>query len=366
MKILFFINGLAAGGKERRLVELMKGLKNNPDVNFELAIMSRNIHYKEVFDLGVKIHFLVRSSKKDLSIFRKLYALCRELKPDILHCWDSMTAIYAAPVCKLLRIKLLNGMVVETPVRQNIFNKYWLRAQLSFPFSDVVIGNSEAGLKAYRAPKRKSKCFYNGFNFDRITNIPLSNLKETIGHNSRFIIIMVGAFSDRKDYDCYLAAAEIICKKRDDVTFIAVGDGENLLRISNSIQEPFKDTIKLLGKKSNVESYIAISDICVLATNTKVHGEGISNSILEYMALGKPVVATRGGGTNEIVLDGTTGFLVNGSSAAELAKKIDTLLNDDSLRAKMGKAGEERIRLHFSIDKMIDNYLSLYTEMYRH
>ena len=167
MRILFFINLLSAGGKERRLTELMKVLKTRHDCDFELIVMNSEIHYKEVLNLNIPIHYLIRKSKKDISVFRMFYKICRNYKPDIVHCWDSMTAVYSAPVCKLLKIKLVNGLITSSPERQNIFNKDWLRAKLTFPFSDIIIGNSKAGLESFSAPEHKSFFIHNGFNFER-------------------------------------------------------------------------------------------------------------------------------------------------------------------------------------------------------
>ncbi len=362
MKILFFINGLHIGGKERRLVELLKGLKSNPDVQFELILMEKDVHYKEALDLGIKIHYFIRRTKKDLRVFKMLYDYCNEYKPDIIHCWDSMTSIYSAPVCKLLNIQLLNGMVVDTPVKKNIFNKYWLRARLSFPSSNFIIGNSNAGLEAYKAPKKKSVCIYNGFNFQRIkqTSYDRRQLKENYNINSRHVVIMVGEFSARKDYDTYVDAAKIICDKRNDVAFIALGDGVNFKGVSEKIEPRHKNNIRLLGRQSNVEAFINVSDIGVLTTNAKVHGEGISNSILEYMAMGKPVIATMGGGTNEIVDDQKTGFLIAPASPVSLSEKIEFLLNNESIKRDMGEAGKSRIVDQFSIKKMVDSYIRIY------
>ncbi|MBS1921531.1 MAG: glycosyltransferase [Bacteroidetes bacterium] len=360
MKILFFINCLAAGGKERRLVELMKGLKNHPEIQFELIVMEKDIHYKEVYDLGIKIHFLIRKSKKDFRIFKLLYNYCKEYKPDIIHCWDSMTSIYSVPVCRLLNIKLVNGMVVDTPVKTNFFSRGQIRARMTFPFSNIVIGNSNAGLTGYKAPRKKSQCIYNGFNFERLNRVDHSLSKSSLNIAPGYLITMVGAFSDRKDYDTYISAAKMICDKRNDVTFIAIGDGGNFTSVLNKITHQYKDRIQLLGKRSNVESLIAISDICVLTTNAKVHGEGISNSILEYMALGKPVIATTGGGTNEIVENNITGFLISSASPGELSEKIETLLDNRGLREKMGVAGKERIANMFSIEKMVNSYIEVY------
>ncbi|HYM95279.1 MAG TPA: glycosyltransferase [Chitinophagaceae bacterium] len=364
MKILFIIDNLSSGGKERRLVELMKGLKGSLEVEFELALMSKDIHYKEIFDLGINIHYLIRKTKKDLRIFRTLYSLCKKFRPDIIHCWDSMSATYSFPVCKMLHIKLINGMVVDSPVRQNIFNTPWLRARLSFPFSHIIVGNSLAGLKAYRAPKFKSRCVYNGFNFERVkAGTSPDNLREKFKIQSAYVVIMVGEFSNRKDYTSYIDAAKIVCSKRDDVEFIAVGDGANFNNMLDRVGPDLKDKIKLLGRQYNVESFIKISDIGVLTTNSKVHGEGISNSILEYMALEKPVIASSGGGTNEIVEDQKTGFLISPANPEELSEKIEILLQDAVLRKKMGIAGKQRVINVFSIEKMVHNYISIYKDL---
>src|SRR5665647_954940 len=188
MKILFFINGIYLGGKERRLVELMKEIKLRKQFEFELVVMNPEINYREIFDLKIKIHYLIRKTKKDLSVFLKFYKICKDYKPDVIHCWDSMTAIYSIPACRLLNIKLMNGMVVDSPSKRNILNKNWLRAKLAFPFSNIIIGNSKAGLQAYNTPLKKSFVVYNGYNFNRNEHL-LENkiIRENFNIQTRYI-----------------------------------------------------------------------------------------------------------------------------------------------------------------------------------
>jgi hypothetical protein len=81
MRILFFTDTFASGGKERMLLELMKGLRERTEIEFELVIMSKEIHFKEVFDLGIKVHQVVRKTKKDISVFKKIYKFVRILDP---------------------------------------------------------------------------------------------------------------------------------------------------------------------------------------------------------------------------------------------------------------------------------------------
>jgi glycosyltransferase involved in cell wall biosynthesis len=361
MKILFFIDSMTSGGKERRLTELLKALHTVKNIEYELVVMCNDIHYDEIFDLKIRMHNIIRMHKKDILVFRKFYMLCKEYKPDIVHCWDSMTAIYAIPSCKLLNIKLVNGLVVDYPLNQSVFNKYILRARITFLFSDIIIGNSDAGLKAYKAPKRKSNVIKNGFNFDRTNGIELKNhVRDEFNIRSTYIIGMVASFSKFKDYATFYKSACLILSKRKDVTFLAVGNNTDLDSSISLVDEKFRDYFHFLGKRSDVEILINSMDICVLSTFT----EGISNSILEYMALGKPVIATAGGGTNEILRDNITGFLVSPSNPDEIAEKVDMLLNDESLRTAMGQAGKELIKTQFSIAAMVNKYISCYDTLY--
>jgi glycosyltransferase involved in cell wall biosynthesis len=366
MKILFFINGIFLGGKERRLLELMKEIKKREQFQFELVVMHPEINYKEILNLGIKIHYLIRKRKNDISVFQRLYKLCKQDHIDIIHCWDSMTAVYAIPICKLLKIKLVNGMVVDTPVRQNLFNKNWLRARLTFPFSHIVVGNSKAGLHGYAAPFKKSVCVYNGMDLSRFTNLqnPGTVRQEIFGDrsDSLFIVGMVAAFEIRKDYETVIRAAIDLMSKFENIRFLLVGGGEYLNQIRELVPEHLKNKIIFLGKRSKIENIINVFDVGILITNSKVHGEGISNSIIEYMALGKPVIATKGGGTDEIVFNNENGYLINPHRPAELVEKIEVMMNDEN-RERFGKTGIEMANEKFDLKKMTSIYSSIYQNL---
>ena len=368
MKILFFIDSLRAGGKERRCTELLKSLKYVPSVQFEVVLMSKDVHYKVIFDLNIKIHYLIRKTTKDLSVFRGFYKICKDYKPDIVHCWEGMTATIAAPTCFFQNIKLVNGMVIDTPVKQNILNKEWRRAKLTFPFSDRIIGNSNAGLAAYGAPSKKSVCIYNGIDFNRFNNLrePKEFQKEILGsydNDDIFILGMVAAFEPRKDYKTLIKAALNLLKSNDTIRFILVGTGTDFPEIKNSIPEQFQDKIIFLGKRTDVESIANLFDIGILLTNTQVHGEGISNSIIEYMALGKPVIATRGGGTSEAVIENQNGFLINANNSAELIQAIQTLMGNKTLREEFGRKSSQKAHETFDLKIMTENYISMYQKL---
>lgn len=359
MRILFFIDSLRSGGKERRLTELMKMISLNGEIHFELVVMSREIHYTEVHDLGINIHYIIRAKKRDVSAFYSFYKICNTYKPDIVHCWDSMTAIYSIPACKILNISFINGMVMISPEKLDILNKNWWRSKLAFQFSDLIIGNSFAGLAAYNAPKWKSHCIYNGFNFERTNGIIKKEIVlSELEIQSGIVIGMVASFSEKKDYETYYNAAQILLKRRNDITFLAIGSDTDSENSKSLIKLELMQHFRLMGTRSDIESYINAMDICILSTFT----EGISNSILEYMALGKPVIATDGGGTSEILEDKKTGYLVSPSNPLELSARMEQLILNAELRKTMGAAGKERIENCFSIDRMVEGYISIYKE----
>lgn len=364
MKILMATDSLDKGGKERRLLELLKGLQSYGHISCELVLFSKRVYYKEIFDMDIPIHYLERKPKKDPRVFFRFFQLCKELKPDIIHSWGSMPSVYALPASEGLGIKLVNAMITNAPSVIRFYEGRFIRSKLTFPFSDAIVSNSYAGLESYHAPKKKSFCLHNGFDFKRIANLAdPEEIRHKFSIQTPHIVGMVGAFADRKDYKTYIRTAILLLQKRDDVTFLAIGDGKNLPESKMLLPEKFSDRFLFTGLQDKVESIINTFSVGVLSTNQDVHGEGISNAILEYMAIGKPVVATLGGGTAEIVADGETGFLVDPKNPKMMAEKIAYLLDHPEEAQQMGDIGHNRIVVEFNLKDMAEKYNQLYQQV---
>jgi glycosyltransferase involved in cell wall biosynthesis len=245
-----------------------------------------------------------------------------------------------------------------------LWNKNYIMGKLTIPFSDIVVANSRAGLAAYDIPRRKGVCIYNGFNPERASNLTeAAELRSILGITTPHIVGMVANFTPRKDYAIFVEMARRICQRRDDVTFVTVGDGETLRQVRDSVPPEHSSHIRFLGQREDVESLANIFSIGVLVTNTRLHGEGISNAITECMALGKPIVATNDGGTPELVLEGQTGFLVPSHDADLLTDRVLRLLNNRELANEFGMKGRRRIETAFSLDAMTNAYLRLYRQV---
>jgi len=152
-------------------------------------------------------------------------------------------------------------------------------------------------------------------------------------------------------------------KERDDIIFVAIGDGNTKNDIKSLITPELKNNILFLSKHDPIEEIINIFDIGILLTDTNFHREGVSNSIMEYMALKKPVIATTGGGTNEIIKDGNTGLLVPNRASDEIVKKIIYLLNNTSKSKQIANNGQRLLKEKFNYTKMINSYTNLYYQI---
>jgi len=182
--------------------------------------------------------------------------------------------------------------------------------------------------------------------------------KKKLDISRPYVVAMVASFSANKDYSTYIKAALKILKTRTDITFLAIGDGPNFQYIK-SMAEVYKNNIMFLGNIDRVEELISICDVGVLSTYT----EGISNALLEFCALGVPVVATQGSGNEEIVKNGINGFLCKEQDPEDLAKKILTIIDNPNLKRTLGIGAINIVKKKFSIDTMINSYMDIYKKL---
>lgn len=359
MKILMVIDTLRAGGKERRLIELIKCLKAYW-IECEIIVLSKIIEYEEILSTSIIIHQLERKHKKDVGVFFKIYKIVKNYNPDVIQVWEFMSAVYATPIAKITRTKVINAVIGDAPEKLTILSKKWIGNKINFALASAIISNSAAGLRAYKAPLHKSYVFPNGFDFTRINDLSQNiEIRNKFNVYSQKIVGMVAAFSNFKDYETFILAANIVLKKHENISFICVGSGINLAHIKSLVDKKFVNKVTFCGQQGDVLSIINLFDIGVLSTFT----EGVSNAIMEYMALGKPVIATKGGGTEELVLHNKTGYLIEQKNPEELAEKIIYLLNHTTKANKMGNNGRQRVKSEFGIIKMTESYIALYKEV---
>jgi glycosyltransferase involved in cell wall biosynthesis len=368
MKILMVINTLYKGGKERRVLELIKGLKKRNE-NFEIYLVSLTnvVHYPYVYDLPITFEIIhKKENSKDFGMIFKLRRVIKQFNPDIIHSWDTTASGYLLLANMFYNKPMLHGIIYDASANLSDHNRTLYKSVKRLtPFSKVIISNSHAGIRSYNTPLKKSVCIHNGIDFNRFKNLtPAGEVElELLGERkgNKFIIAMVALIEIRKDHDSLIEAAIRVCSRDKDIIFLIIGHGTLTDEKKAKVPAELLDKqVKFLGSRQDIESILQIADAGALLTNADNHGEGISNSIVEYMASGKPVIATRGGGTDEIVLDGENGYLVDPKNVDQIVEKIELLRDNPELKEKLGKNAYNWVYEEFNIEKMTESFIQLY------
>lgn len=328
-----------------------------------VVITNEDIHYTYIYKFNIPITVIKRRwIKKDPTLFYRFFKVANHFNPDLIHTWGVMSTFYATPAAIILKCPIIANLIANSKRSSHCWSITRIFFKIDCIFARHIVSNSKAGLLAYDLKdNNKSTVIYNGVRLGRFCRHVLNgNLRNELKIKTKYLVTMVASFSENKDFDFFVNVAKKISIFRDDVTLIGVGGGGSFRRIKNRIQNEKIFNVILTGKRDDVEDVIAISDIGVLFTNNNNHAEGISNSILEYMALEKPVITTDFyGGSKEIIDEGLSGYIVK-PDIDIVVEKINILLNNEQLRKSMGKNGRKIVESRFSVQRMAEDYLQIY------
>lgn len=213
---------------------------------------------------------------------------------------------------------------------------------------------------------RKIETICNGVDLDRFARRPdrLAARAELGIRPDHFVIGTVGRLDPIKDQAALIRALAGLVPQYPQVRLLIVGNGPcfgDLDRLRNQLR--VADRVSLMGERSDVAELLQLFDIFALPSLF----EGISNTILEAMASGLPVVATDVGGNSELVQDQNTGRLIPAQDLPALESSLRAYVEDSGLVVQHGQAGRQRAERQFSVTKMIREYDRMYSNLfYRH
>lgn len=363
MRLLILNDMLWGGGRERRITQLIVGLSKRGVKDICLVLLDEGIDYPEILSLGIEVHIIKRSSNRDWKVFTKLDLIVQKFRPTAMIPWSLMTAFYASPISFLRRIPLISAHVVDCnrPASFTINNAARIIANL---FSRKIVSNCYAGHHAYKTPRKKQIVIRNGFTFDRISPQNGAQRADFINNEiAQLKIAMVGRMDGQKDFTTFIAALQNLRKSRDDFEGFCVGKGPHQIQIIESLTDEAKNYIKFPGFISPIESLYPSISIGVLCTNPRLHSEGISNVLIEMMAFGIPVIATRGGGTEELIEDRVDGLLIDPGNPKQLTASLVELVSNKELSSKLSENAMLKIRENFSLDSMCEEFLRVLMEV---
>jgi glycosyltransferase involved in cell wall biosynthesis len=299
--------------------------------------------------------------------YRESSAIARQLNQvnaDVVHFSDEKAAYHNSLAAFIARTRIVCHLRVSYPHLE-------LRHRLCLlPVQSFIFVSKEAEQTfALSLPESKTRVIYDAIEIpSQETSESNQSVRDELNIPSDCVLIgMVARVSPQKDYFTLAAAAVEVLRQRPNARFLIAGDNSNVALNREHFKEVNKRLIELgikekfifTGHRNDVTRLIAAMDICVLCT----HREGFPLSILEIMAMRKPIVATAVGGIPEIVQPGITGYLHQHENSKELASAILTLIEDPEKARRFGLAAYEHVQLNYSRSKFSDEISKAYSDV---
>lgn len=360
--VVHIIYKLDVGGLENGVVNL---INNMPSEKYRHAVICATDYTefrKRITKPDVEVYALHKKPGNDLGAYYRLWKLLRKLKPDIVHTRNLGTIEYVIPA-KLAGVKHhVHGEHGRDMSDIDGTNKKYINIRKFYSkfishFITVSKDLENWLIKSVSIPSIKISQIYNGVDIEKFSPKTISsNLENSL------VIGTVGRLQAEKDQATLVKAFDLLIKNNPDldVKLELIGDGPDRKKLESLVNElNISDNVLFHGKSDDVANIMKKMDIFVLPSLA----EGISNTILEAMACGLPVIATNVGGNPELVTENVSGYLVPSNNPQTMAEAIQKYIDQPELIAKHGKTARQLIENEFSMKAMVENYMRVYDQL---
>ncbi len=365
LRVMFVITSMPVGGMETLLVELVRRL-DRARFSPELCCLKHLGPLGEVLAAEIPACTGLLRHKYDVRVLGRLRRLLGERRIDAVVTvgtggdkmfWGRLAAWLAGipVICSALHSTGL-------PDRVEPLNR--LLAPITDAFVAVAGPHGRYLAEHEGCPAARIVVIPNGVDAQRFRPAAAdAALGDALGlPQAAPVIGIVAALRPEKQHELFLHAAALVHRQSPECRYLIVGDGPRQATLEALAGDlGLAGVVHFLGARGDVPQLLALIDVFVLTSKMEANPV----SILEAMASGKPVVATRVGSVAETVLDGRTGYLVAPGSADEVAAKVLELLGDPVRAAALGQAGREEVVAHWSIERMVEGYQEMLTRIYR-
>lgn len=373
-RVLQLIGSFNQGGSERQAIALTRLLTT--DGTFEVSaatLNSEGILRPEIEKLGLpEIPEFPLTSFYNANFIKQVRACAKYLKEhqiDLIHTHDFYTNVFGMAAASLAGLKARIASKRETGGMRS--GSQDLVEKFAFARAHAIVVNS-GSVKNYLAvrgiPGPKIHLIYNGLDIkrfdvttkDRSVFLQKYSLPEEEGIH--LISLVANLRHDVKNIPMLLRAAKAVVASNDSAHFVIAGEGELLDMLQEqTVEFGIAGNVHFIGRCADVPELLTNSFACVLTSTA----EGFSNAILEYMAAGKPVVATNVGGASEAVVHDRSGYLIDSNDDRSLAEHLLDLLQDPAKAARLGGEGKRIVTSKFSEAAQLQQTVELYNSLLR-
>ena len=371
--IAHVIHHLGVGGLENGLINLINHIPPERYRHAIICLKGYSDFRRRITRENVEIVALNKREGQDFSLYLNLFKTLRRLKPDIVHTRNLGTMegqVIAAIAGARARVHGEHGRDIFDLYGKN--RKYNLLRKAIRPFVDHFIAVSrdlESWLvNTVGATPHRINQIYNGVDslrFHPRNGRGFRGGPQGFFTENTFVIGSVGRMAGVKNYPGLIQAFLALLEEpaaREQFRLLIVGEGNSRQECIDMLREAGAESLAWFpGERADIPELMSAMDLFVLPS----FGEGISNTILEAMATGLPVIATSVGGNVELVKEGLTGMLVPPGVSSAMTEAILHYHGNPDLIVKHGKAARQQIETNFSMEAMTQGYLQVYDKALR-
>lgn len=362
IKVMHLMLSLEIGGMENGVVNILRHIRKDIFKNYVCCLERIGALAERIKGCNVSINNMSKKPGFSLSLILKLAKLLRREKIDILHthCWA--TLVYGFAAAKIARTPIvIHG-------EHGIFNLDYTRRRKLYTMIinniDQILTVSESLkteiISTIKISNSNVRSIINGVDTDKFSPGDSETIKKKFGFQKTDIIIgSVGRLEKIKNYNALIKCIAMF--DEPSIKGLLIGDGPARSELEGLVKDlGIEDRFFFLGKRTDVNKGMLIFDVFVSSSLS----EGLSNTILEAMASGIPVVATNVGGNPEIVYEGETGYLVNPNNLEAMKSALERLINDKKFSKSIGQKARELVVRECSLHKMVSEYEDVYLSQY--
>ena len=360
------------GGLENGVVNLINRIPETQYRHVIISLTDATDFKQRISRKDVDIYCLHKKPGHDFGLYYRLWKLLRQLRPDITHT-RNLAALEMVAIAMLAgvkrRIHSEHGWGMNDLHGANRKHQ-WLRRYMS-KFTHCYIGLSKHIINYLHdgvgIPSSKLTQIYNGVDADRFMASESNHVCEALPAGFTEDTIMIGTVgrmeavkSQTTLADAFILLNQACPEVKHKLRLVMIGEGDlRQQALDKLLQAGLEQQCWLPGSRDDVPQIMNNMDIFVLPSRN----EGISNTILEAMATGLPVVATRVGGNPELVMEDITGMLIPSDNPQEMMLALKKYVENQSMREQHGRAARQQIAKNFRIEHMVNNYLSVYNSL---
>jgi glycosyltransferase involved in cell wall biosynthesis len=358
-KLLLVTDEMEVGGSQRQITQLLLHLDQARFAPV-LAYFRNPSHLLDQLSRGgIPTVLLPKRRPVDARFFLSLLRFLRRERFDVVHAFAFTAELWTAAA-----LLLCPGTRLITSIRGEYESYGLLRWRLKRWITRrsyrVVSNSALAAAYAFRqmAMTDEKLCVvHNGVHRPPDEALCQPETLRPLKESGRWLLTFVGRLVRDKNLPCLLRAMHRLAARAPAVTLLIVGDGEDRVELERQARSLGLRAVHFLGQRSDVEAVLSWSDAAVLPSFT----EGLSNTLLEAMASGLPVVASRVGGNPEVVVSGETGLLFESDDDAALAARILDLYEKPALASRLGSRARDQVEMRFSVAGMVAQFERLYS-----